>query len=50
MNKPGIAFVSTSRHKLPDFGPGLALRTGRHARTPAIGSEAATAGWVGVWD
>jgi hypothetical protein len=31
MNKPGLAFVSTSRHKLPDFGPGLALRS-RSAR------------------
>jgi hypothetical protein len=31
MIKLGLAFVSTSRHKLPDFGPGLALRS-RSAR------------------
>jgi hypothetical protein len=31
MNKLGLAFISTSRHTLPDFGPGLALRS-RSAR------------------
>jgi hypothetical protein len=27
MIKPGLAFVSTSTHKLPDFGSSLDLRT-----------------------
>jgi hypothetical protein len=31
MNKPGLAFVGTSRHKLPNYGPGLALQS-RSAR------------------
>jgi hypothetical protein len=32
MNKPGLAFVSTTRPThIPDFGPGLALRS-RSAR------------------